>query len=77
MSKINNDQAEAISLLQAGNPEAFKVMIDYFCDQYSFEAKKCVDTPKEKVERHQGRASAFGEMMDLHLDAQLKINSGK
>lgn len=75
-NKLEDYECEAISLLQAGNPKAFKVMIDYFDKMYNFERDKCVDTSKDNVEIHQGRARAFRDAVNMHEDATKRLNDG-
>ncbi len=66
-------ECEAISLLQAGNPKAFAIMIDYFIRQYDGEKTKCVDDNIDTVEIHRGRARAFRDAMNIHVDATNRL----
>jgi hypothetical protein len=68
-------ETEAVSLLQAGNPQAFGIMIGYFERMCEFEKSKCVDTNIEKVPIHQGRARAFRDAMNIHVDATNRLSS--
>lgn len=68
-------ETEAISLLQAGNPQAFSIVLGYFKRMHAFESQKCVDTEKEKVPVHQGRARAFRDAMNIHVDATNRLSS--
>lgn len=68
-NKLTQLEAEAISILQAGNARAFKVMKDYFERQLDFEKDKCVDSNLSDVEIHRGRARAFRDAVNLHADA--------
>jgi hypothetical protein len=74
-NNLKPEEAEAIAMLEAGNPKAFKILIDYFNRQYNFERTKCVDEKVERVEIHQGRARAFRDSMNVHNDAVRKLNS--
>ncbi len=76
-NKLTQLEAEAISILQAGNTRAFNVMKDYFQRQYDYERTKCVDSNISDVEIHRGRARAFRDAVNLHEDATNILSSGK
>ncbi len=74
-NNLKPPEAEAIAILEAGNPKAFKMVIDYFQRMYVFESNKCVDERVENVAVHQGRARAFRDAMNIYNDATRILNS--
>ncbi len=72
---ITDLEAEAISLLFSGNTEAFNIMIGYFNRMYNVEKVKCVDCNLNNVEIHRGRARAFRDAKNIHVDATNRLNS--
>lgn len=75
VNPLTDLETEAISLLQAGNPEAFHIMTEYFERMYNKEAEQCVDGNIGNVEIHRGRARAFRDASLIHVDATNKLNS--
>jgi hypothetical protein len=67
---LTPEEAEAISILQAGNKGAWQVLESYFSRQLVFEVNKCITTPRDRVEVHQGSARTWGKCTTLHKDAQ-------
>jgi hypothetical protein len=73
-NNLEDYECEAISLLQASNPKAFKVMIEYFQKMFTYEAVKCVDDSMDMVAIRRGRARAFRDAMKIHDDAIKRLN---
>ena len=73
---LEQHEAEAVFLLKGANPGAWNILIGLFKRKYRKEQDKCVDTRKENVEIHQGRARAFRELSKIEEEA-LKLQELK
>ncbi len=73
-NKLTDFETEAISLLQAGNPQAFGVMIKYFERMCGIEMVSCVDCNIDAVEIHRGRARAWRDAMNIFEDARKRLD---
>ncbi len=70
MSKqLNIQEAEAVRMLKGSNEQAFDTLISYFERRYNMARDKCVVTRVEEVQREQGKAAAFGEIMNIEESA--------
>ncbi len=76
-NKLNALVAEAVTMLQATNPQAWDILEKYFQRQYDFEKTQCVDSNLSEVEIHRGQARAWRDAVNLYKDATKKLSSGK
>jgi hypothetical protein len=75
VNPLQDLECEAISLLAAGNPEAFRIMIEYFERMYMKEMEYCVDCNMVNVEIHRGMVRAWRNAKNIHVDATNRLNS--
>jgi hypothetical protein len=71
---LKDIESEAVSVLAAAHPEAFRVVTEYFERMYEKEKTSCIDCNIDNVEVHRGKARAWRDAKNLHADA---INSLK
>jgi len=72
---FDDTECEAIALLGAGNPMAFRKMLDYFERMYAKEMIACVDCNIDVVDIHRGKARAWRDAKNIHVDATKRLNS--
>lgn len=75
VNQLQDVECEAISMLASANPEAFHIMTEYFERMYQKEMESCVDCNMANVEIHRGKARAWRDAANIHVDATNRLNN--